>query len=286
MRFALIIMTAGLLASPQATLGQGGVVRYARFVVDGKTRVGIVEADRVVEIDGHLFGEHNRSDRSHKLADITLLPPSDASKVIAVGLNYRSHLGNRTASDYPPLFLKLPTSLIGHGAAIPMPHDAHNLHYEGEMVLVIGDTATHVSVEKAMDVVFGVTAGNDVSERDWQQNDLQWFRAKASDGFGPVGPFVATGLNPDDLLLTTRVNGEVRQQQRTSDLIFDVAMIVSYVSQYVTLLPGDLIFTGTPGTTQAMAPGDVVEIELEGVGTLRNVPSRGTTPATRPEGST
>ena len=126
-----------------------------------------------------------------------------------------------------------------------------------------------------MGCVFGITAGNDVSERDWQANDLQWFRAKASDTFGPVGPVIATGLNPDDVQVETRVNGEVRQHARTSSLIFDVPTIVSYVSRYVTLQPGDLIFTGTPGSIRALSPGDVVEVEVEGVGILRNTVVQG-----------
>jgi 2-keto-4-pentenoate hydratase/2-oxohepta-3-ene-1,7-dioic acid hydratase in catechol pathway len=143
------------------------------------------------------------------------------------------------------------------------------------MVVVIGREAKNVPVEEAGRYVFGVTAGNDVSERDWQSADLQWFRAKGSDTFGPLGPVLVAGLDHNDLLLQTRVNGELRQSARTSDLIFDVEEIVSYVSHYVTLYPGDIIFTGTPGTTQAMEPGDVVEVELEGVGVLRNTVAQG-----------
>jgi 2-keto-4-pentenoate hydratase/2-oxohepta-3-ene-1,7-dioic acid hydratase in catechol pathway len=124
--------------------------------------------------------------------------------------------------------------------------------------------------ETAAEYIFGVTAGNDLSERDWQRNDLQWLRAKGSDTFGPIGPVIVRGLDPNDLLLQTRVNGEVRQSERTRDLIFDVEEIVSYVSRYVTLYPGDVIFTGTPGSTMALEPGDVVEVEVEGVGVLRN----------------
>jgi 2-keto-4-pentenoate hydratase/2-oxohepta-3-ene-1,7-dioic acid hydratase in catechol pathway len=125
-----------------------------------------------------------------------------------------------------------------------------------------------------MACVFGITAGNDISERDWQANDLQWLRAKGSDTFGPVGPTIARGMNPDDVLVETRVNGEVRQHERTSDLIFGTARIVSYISRYVTLEAGDLIFSGTPGSTQAMQDGDVVEVEVEGVGILRNTVRR------------
>ena len=138
------------------------------------------------------------------------------------------------------------------------------------MVIVIGRKVSRVSKEEAKSYVFGVTAGNDVSERDWQRADLQWLRAKGSDTFGPLGPAIVTGLDYDDLLLQTRLNGEVVQSQRTKDLIFDVATIVSYVSQYVTLLPGDVIYTGTPGTTRAIKAGDTVEVEVEGVGVLRN----------------
>ena len=137
-------------------------------------------------------------------------------------------------------------------------------------VIVMGKEASMVPVEDAASYVFGVTAGNDISERDWQRDDLQWFRAKGSDTFGPVGPVLVRGLDHNDLLLETRVNGELRQSERTRDLLFSVEEIVGYVSRYVTLYPGDIIFTGTPGSTRAMEPGDVVEVELEGVGILRN----------------
>ena len=201
---------------------------------------------------------------------VTLLAPATPSKVIAVGLNYQTHLGERSAAAYPGLFAKLPTSIIAHGDTVVLPPDAHNVHYEGEMVIVIGKRAQNVSKERAKDYVFGVTTGNDVSERDWQKADLQWFRAKAADTFGPLGPVIVTGVNYDDLLLETRLNGTVVQSQRTRDLIFNVAEIVSYISRYVTLEPGDVIYSGTPGTTQQMKAGDVVEVQLEQVGTLRN----------------
>jgi 2-keto-4-pentenoate hydratase/2-oxohepta-3-ene-1,7-dioic acid hydratase in catechol pathway len=142
-------------------------------------------------------------------------------------------------------------------------------------VVVIGKRAKNISAADAPQYVFGVTAGNDVSERAWQKNDLQWFRAKASDTFGPMGPAIVTGLNYGDLLLQTRVNGVVLQSQRTKDLIFDVPAIISYVSRFVTLEPGDVIYTGTPGSTKAMKPGDIVEVEIEGIGVLRNKVERG-----------
>ncbi len=141
--------------------------------------------------------------------------------------------------------------------------------------MVIGKTARNVSVASAPGYVLGVTAGNDVSERSWQRSDLQWVRAKGSDTFAPVGPAIVAGLDYGNLLLQTRLNGDTRQSERTRDLIFNVASIVSFTSRYITLLPGDLIFTGTPGSTDAMRPGDVVEVEIEGVGVLRNPVSGG-----------
>ena len=223
------------------------------------------------ELDGDLFAAPRLTERTHALADVRLLAPVAPSKVIAVGLNFASHLAGRPVPPEPGLFAKYPTSVAAHGDDILRPPGAENLHYEGELVLVIGRRAENVSREAALDHVFGVTAGNDVSERDWQAADLQWLRAKASDTFAPVGPTIAVGVDPDDLLIETRVNGEVRQHERSSDLIYDVADIVSYVSTYVTLEPGDLIFTGTPGSTRALQDGDVVEVEVEGVGVLRNV---------------
>jgi 2-keto-4-pentenoate hydratase/2-oxohepta-3-ene-1,7-dioic acid hydratase in catechol pathway len=230
----------------------------------------MLEGDSVRELKGDLFASPVPTGRRVPLADVTLLPPCDPKKVIAVGLNYKTHLGERPAAEYPGLFAKYPSSLIAHGDSIVIPPDAKNVHYEGEMVVVIGKHAKNVPLAQAKAYVFGVTIGNDVSERDWQKQDLQWFRAKATDTFGPIGPAIVTGLNYDDLLLQTRLNGEVVQSQRTKDLIFDVATIVSYVSRYVTLEPGDVIFTGTPGTTRSFKAGDVIEVEIEGIGVLRN----------------
>jgi 2-keto-4-pentenoate hydratase/2-oxohepta-3-ene-1,7-dioic acid hydratase in catechol pathway len=264
--FALVLVPGG--APPLAA--QDGVTRYVRFETGGRTVYGILEGETVRELDGDLFAAPRPTDRTHALSEVTLLAPVAPSKVVAVGLNYQSHLQGRPQPPEPGLFAKYPTSIIPTGADILRPPGAGNLHYEGEMVLVIGRRAENVAAEDALDHVFGITAGDDVSERDWQANDLQWLRAKGSDTFGPLGPVIATGVDPDDVLVTTRVNGEVRQQERTSDLIYDVAHIVSYVSTYVTLLPGDIIFTGTPGSTQALDDGDVVEVEVEGVGVLRN----------------
>ncbi|OFW07925.1 MAG: fumarylacetoacetate hydrolase [Acidobacteria bacterium RIFCSPLOWO2_02_FULL_67_36] len=246
------------------------VTKYVRYESGGKISYGVLEGDTIRELSGDLFASPAPTGTTLKLAAVKLLAPCEPKKVIAVGLNYKTHLGERPAAAYPGLFAKLPTSIIGPDATIVYPEGAGNVHYEGELVVVIGRRAHNVAAADAAQYIFGVTAGNDVSERDWQKQDLQWFRAKASDTFGPLGPAIVKGLNYNDLLLQTRLNGEVVQSQRTKDLIFDVHAIVSYVSRFVTLEPGDVIYTGTPGATRPMKPGDVVEVEIEGIGVLRN----------------
>ena len=267
--FVAAIVTLGATGA----LAQGATL-YVRYEHQGGVAYGVLEGETIHELGGAPFEAVRRTGVTRQLSSVSLLPPTAPEKVIAVGFNYKSHLGDTPEAEYPGIFSKFPTSLIPHGDVITYYDDASNLHYEGEMVLIIGKTARNVSEADARDHIFAVAPGNDVSERVWQQNDLQWFRAKGADTFGPVGPVMAGGVDYDDLLLETRVNGEVKQSQRTSDLIFDTAAIVSYVSRYVTLEPGDMIFTGTPGTTSAMQPGDVVEIELEGVGVLRNTIGR------------
>ncbi len=273
------IVLGVVVASAGTPVAQSEVTSYVRYEESGRAHYGILEAETIRQISGPPWDGGQPTGRRVEVTDVTLLAPAEPSKVIAVGANYRSHteseVGRALNLDElegkdPPLFAKLPSVIVGTGDDIVRPEGSTNLHFEGELVVVIGKTASHVSAADAADHVFGVTAGNDVSERDWQAGDLQWLRAKASDTFGPIGPAIVRGLDYGDLLLTTRVNGEVMQEQRTSDLIFPVAYIISYVSRYVTLNPGDLIFTGTPGETSAMEPGDVVEVEIEGVGTLQN----------------
>ncbi|MCY3843112.1 MAG: fumarylacetoacetate hydrolase family protein [Acidobacteria bacterium] len=261
---AMAVLAAGVSAWAQ------DVTKYVRYDHEGAVSYGILEGETIHQLAGDVFASPERTGATVALGDVALLAPTDPRKVVAAGLNYRSHLGGAEPAEYPGLFDKHATSLIGHGAEITYYEDASNLHFEGEMVLIIGKTARNVSVEDAPDHIFAVAAGNDISERVWQGGDLQWFRAKGADTFGPVGPVMARGVDYDDLLLQTRVNGETLQSQRTSDLLFDSSFLVSYISRYVTLEPGDMVFTGTPGTTSAMEPGDVVEIELEHVGVLRN----------------
>ena len=258
------------------------VVKFARFKVNDNVTFGTVEGDNVREISGTIFGEWTKTDTVHALSDVKLLVPTKPRHVFAMAGNYKSHLAG---AEIPPKFripqpfFKSPSSLVRHEGRIIIPKDAtEEVHFEAEMVVVIGKRTRRVSNEDALDYVLGVTCGNDVSERYWQndkeEKDVQWWRAKGSDTFGPCGPFIVSGLNYDDLLLTLRLNGEVKQEERTSQMIHDVAAQVSFISQHVTLLPGDLIFTGTSGKTSALHPHDVVGVELEGVGILRNTVSR------------
>jgi 2-keto-4-pentenoate hydratase/2-oxohepta-3-ene-1,7-dioic acid hydratase in catechol pathway len=246
---------------------------YARFEYGGDISYGLVEDGNITELRGGLFDPPVVTGRKVRSSDVKLLAPCEPPKILAVGLNYRSHLGSRPAPQIPGIFYK-PVSSIQHpGGPIVIPPEAIDVHYEGELVIVIGSKVSKASREQAEAAVFGVTCGNDVSDRNWQRGDgkdLQWWRAKGSDTFSPFGPFIGTGLNYGDLGLETRLNGEIVQSQRTSDLLFDVPEVVRFISQWVTLMPGDIIYSGTPGETRRMTAGDVVEVTIEGIGTLSN----------------
>ena len=247
--------------------------KYARFEIDGAVSYGLVENDRVRKIDGDLLGQHKVTDKSYPLESVKLLVPVVPKQVLAMAGNYKSHLKEETIPpkfQIPQVFYKTVSCLTPQGGAIVLPRDSKEVHYEGELVIVIGRRASRVSEKEALDYVFGVTCGNDVSARDWQKDDVQWWRAKGADTFGPCGPFVVAGIKYDDLRVQTRVNGKTKQDQRTSDLIHSVPKMVSAISRHVTLEPGDLIYTGTSGKTEAIHAGDVVEVEIEGIGTLRN----------------
>jgi 2-keto-4-pentenoate hydratase/2-oxohepta-3-ene-1,7-dioic acid hydratase in catechol pathway len=256
---------AGLVWKPAP-----GAAYYVRYELRGKRAYGLLEKDTVREVRGGLFGAKAPTGVKAKLADVKLLYPCEPTTVLAVGLNYKSHLGNRPAPTKPELFFKPLTSLVDPNGDIVIPPGATNVHYEGEFVIVIGKAARRIKESEALQYVFGYTCGNDVSERNWQQGDLQWWRAKGSVTFGPLGPAIVTGLEYHPMRLQTRVNGVVKQSQLLSDLIFDVPAIVSFASQHVTLHPGDVIYTGTPGATSALKAGDIVEVEIEGIGVLRN----------------
>jgi len=258
-------------ADDKAAPKSNSAVKYVRFQHGKTTAYGLVEGEQVRELEGDLFGEWAKTDKLHPLDEVKILVPSPRpSKVIALAGNFRDHLGDKPAPPTPEPFFKLPSSLVAHEADVVQPKETEPVHYEAEVVIVIGKRAKDVSEEEALDYVLGITCGNDISARFWQKNDVQWWRAKGSDTFGPVGPVVVGGIDYGNLDLELRVNGEVRQKTNTKNMIHNVAQTVSFISQWVTLEPGDLIFAGTPGKTQPVQPGDVMEVELEGVGVLRN----------------
>ncbi|WP_419904787.1 fumarylacetoacetate hydrolase family protein [Kiloniella sp.] len=262
----LVLMTLSLQVVAQSSYK---ITQYVHYEYQGETHYGVLSGDKITPLKEGLFPLSERTDTKLSLEDIRFLPPSDAGKVFAVGMNFASHMASASKAP-PPMFLKLPSSLAGHGQIITVPGDAGNVHFEGELVLIIGTRAKDVSEQEAGDYIFGVSAGNDLTERSWQGSDLQWMRSKASDGFGPVGPSVVTGLDWNNLLLTTRLNGEIVQQENTRNMIHKPEKVVSYLSQYFTLEPGDMIFMGTPGRTSALNHGDEVSVEIEGVGLIAN----------------
>ncbi len=267
-----IVTAAALVASTSAQAQAQAQVKYVKYLAGGTAHWGILENDTTIqELSGAPFdGRAKATGRRVKVAEIKYLPPAEAKKVIAAGLNYRSHIGQASPAKYVGLFAKFPTSLIGHEDNIIYPADASVVHYEAEICIVMGKKAQNITEAQVKDHIFGVTACNDVSERAWQKEDLQWFRAKAADTFGPMGPTLVTNVDYNNLKLIGRHNGKVVQETTTDLLIFSINNIVSYTSRYITLEPGDVIFTGTPGTTQAMKPGDTFEVEIPGVALLRN----------------
>lgn len=224
------------------------------------------------EIAEHPFGNPTFTGRSWPLADVRLLAPILATKIVCMGKNYEEHareMGGEAPED-PVIFLKPNTSIIGPNIPIQLPANASPVHHEGELAVVIGRPCKDVSAAKAADVILGYTIANDVSARDQQQADGQWMRAKGHDTFCPVGPWIVTDLDPSDLEIRTEVNGQVRQRSRTSLMIHDVGAIIEWMSAVMTLLPGDLILTGTPAGVGPIEGGDTVSISIEGIGTLTN----------------
>jgi 2-keto-4-pentenoate hydratase/2-oxohepta-3-ene-1,7-dioic acid hydratase in catechol pathway len=194
------------------------------------------------------------------------------TKIVCIGANYRAHVAEmgKRVPDEPVLFMKPPTAMIAAGEPIVRPRGYQRVDFEGELALVIGRRARRVSAAQALDVILGLTIVNDVTVRDLQQKDGQWTRAKGFDSFCPIGPHIAAGVDPADLRITTKVNGETRQDSRTSDLIFPVPFLIEFISRHMTLEPGDVISTGTPSGVGNLAPGDRVAVEIEGIGVLEN----------------
>lgn len=248
-------------------------MRWLRFWQGDEALTAIVDEDgeHVRVVHGDPFGDYHVHDERIPLAGLRLAPPVAPSKIVAVALNYRSHVGDREAPGVPELFFKPPSALAAQGDAIILPSGSTRVDYEGEVVVVVGRRLRHVSESQAREAIFGYTCGNDVSARDWQNGDKQWWRAKGSDTFAPIGPWIETDLDPENISLRTIVDGEERQSATTGQLIHSITRVLSFASEVMTLEPGDIVFTGTPGTTQPLLPGQTVEVEVGGVGTLRNI---------------
>jgi 2-keto-4-pentenoate hydratase/2-oxohepta-3-ene-1,7-dioic acid hydratase in catechol pathway len=247
-------------------------MRLVRFLAQGRPAWGLVSGNEVAELDGDSFTPLKTPNAVHVFSRVKLLPPCTPSKVIAVGLNYRDHaveLGLELPEE-PVIFLKPPASVIGPGETIVYPAASSRVDYEAELGVVVRDRTRNISPGEAPDHILGYTCANDVTARDLQKKDGQWTRAKSFDTFCPVGPWLETGLDPNDLLVESYLNGERRQSSRTSQLIFKVNELVSFISGIMTLEPGDLIITGTPAGIGAMKPGDEIEVRIEGIGSLKN----------------
>ena len=247
-------------------------MRLVRFRFGDRIATGVVEGDGVRALAGTFFENPLPSGDEIPLDDVRLLAPVLPSKVVCVGKNYAAHASEfgGEVPDEPLIFLKPSTSVSGPGDTIPLLPISHRVDYEGELAVVIGRIARNVRSEEAFRFILGYTCGNDVTLRDLQKKDDQWARAKGFDGSCPLGPWIQTELDPIDVHLETRVNGVVRQSGSTSDMVFGVATIIEFVTEFMTLLPGDVIMTGTPEGVGKLEPGDKVEVEVDGIGVLMN----------------
>jgi len=254
-------------------------MRFIRFTAAAKTSWGILEGDSVVAISGDPFDKFERTGRAHALADVKIEVPLIPRTFYCAGLNYVRHL--KEAADKRGEVPNIPTraeigyraqnALIAHDEDVVIPRDAtEQVHYEGELVVVIGRKAKHLSEADALSCVFGYTIGNDVSERAWQREDRTFWRSKNTDTFKPMGPWIETDVDLDAMHTNVRLNGEVRTSFRTNDMLFGVAHFIATMTRYLTLYPGDVIWMGTDGSSPNIKSGDVVEVEITGIGTLRN----------------
>ena len=247
-------------------------MKFTRYKIKSGIRYGQVCEGHVLEIEGDIFSKYQVTETKHALCDLKILSPCVPTKIVAIGLNYRSHaeeLGMALPED-PMVFMKPPTAVIGPDEEIIYPGMSSQVDYEGELAVVIGKKCRFVTEEDSEKYIAGYTCFNDVTARDLQKKDVQFTRAKGFDSFAPMGPFIETDINPCNVKIETFLNGEKKQSGNTNDLIFPVRTIVSFLSKIMTLCPGDIIATGTPGGIGPMKRGDVVEVRIEGVGTLQN----------------
>jgi 2-keto-4-pentenoate hydratase/2-oxohepta-3-ene-1,7-dioic acid hydratase in catechol pathway len=248
-------------------------MKIVRFTEAGRTAYGILDGEQIKALWNTPFEGLATGWEIHALGDVELLAPCEPTKIIALGLNYRDHAAEfgHAVPEEPLIFMKPATAVIGPDADIIYPAMSRRVDYEAELGVVIGKTARHVREAEALDYVLGYTCVNDVTARDLQKKDGQFTRAKGFDTFAPLGPWIETEIaDPDHLTVEAFLNGEPRQHGNTRDLVFGVRRLISFISQVMTLLPGDVIATGTPAGIGPMRVGDVVEVRVEGVGALRN----------------
>jgi len=247
-------------------------MKIVRFAIDKKIKYGILDSESIQGIEDKPYRHIKPSDNCYRLSEVKLLPPCLPSKIVALGLNYRAHAEETKMPlpNAPLIFLKPSTAVIGPEANITYPSASHRVDYEGELGVVIKKPVWRVSVEDALDYVLGYTCFNDITARDLQSLDMQWTRAKGFDTFAAVGPCIETELDPGNVVLETYLNGELKQHTNTDDLIYPIPELINFISNVMTLLPGDIIATGTPSGIGPMYPGDTVEIKIEPIGTLKN----------------
>lgn len=249
-------------------------MRYVRFQVgNGPANFGILTGGRIRRLKGGLFENCQPTFEEYDFQNTRILAPLNPGKIVGIGANYRSFL-DAAKKEYPKrpkIFLKPSTSVIGNGESIVCPDAGHRIHFEGELAVVIGRVCSQVSEKEALSYVFGYTCFNDVTDRTMMDEDGIWTRAKGQDTFSPMGPCIVAGeVDGMNLMLETRVNGEIRQHMNTSDMYFSIPELISFVSKNMTLLPGDVIATGTPVGAGPIAVGDTVEVEIEQIGLLTN----------------
>ncbi len=249
-------------------------MKFIRFSSENNSKSGILKNESdVVEVRGDMYGEYEETNNIYKLDEIKILPPSSPSKIICVGLNYRDHAEemNRQLPEAPMLFMKPNTAVIAHNEEIVYPsHMSKRVDYEGELAIVIGREARMVEEQDTENYIFGYTCINDITARDLQKIDIQFTRGKGFDTFAPFGPFIETEISPENLSIKTLLNNEVKQNSNTGNLIFKVKTLVSFISKIMTLLPGDIIATGTPAGIGPVKPGDRLEVRIDGIGSLVN----------------
>ena len=249
------------------------MVKFARFEYDKKIYEGVVDAEEIHVIKGSFWNHYEVSDKKHSISEVSFLPPVTPTKIVCVGQNYPGHIEELGAPmpKVPLIFLKPSSCLIGHEHPIIYPRDAERIDYEGELAIVIKHRLKRVDETDALNYVLGYSCFNDVTARNIVAKDRFLVTlAKGFDSFGPFGPYIVTDLDPNHLMLKTYLNGELKQQDNTENFVFSAQRVLSFISKYMTLFPGDIVITGTPRGIAPMKPGDTVEVEIEGIGTLRN----------------